>query len=75
MKTVVFSMLGGVEVVVHVVWTPFKGDRLKWWVGETSNLQSNAADAREERAKTRETERSITGGCRMGSCRKQVEQS
>ena len=48
MKTVVFSTVGGVGWTVEVVWTPFKGERLKWWE-EMSNLQSKAAETSAEK--------------------------
>jgi hypothetical protein len=47
-KTVVFSMVGGVEWVVEVVWTPLRGERLKWWV-VMSKEQSKAAETRVEK--------------------------
>jgi len=47
MKTVVFSMVGGVGWVVEVVWRPLRGERLKWWE-VMSKEQSKAAVTRVE---------------------------
>jgi hypothetical protein len=64
MKMVVFSTVGGVGWVVEVVWTPFRGERLKWWE-VMSKEQSKAAETRAEKKRgtrgreTREREGSI----------------
>ena len=48
MNIVVFSTVGGVSTDVHVVRSPFNGERSKW-CDEISNLQSKAADTSDER--------------------------
>jgi len=52
--------VGGVWWVVEVVWTPFRGERLKWWE-VMSKEQSKAAEMRVEK------KRGMRGRGREGS--------